>query len=412
MWLLSGVLLLGAAIVSVLQVWRSPMLTVELGVTREVDASLPLGEWSLVRLHLTSNGAHGLDLEIFDHVPGHAETESLPARLHIPAADEAVRAAVEYRLRPTRRGDFSIGRAELWRRSTGDLVRKRCFIGESQNFRVLPNFRPVLTQGLAGLEARLVNLGVHLQRKRGDGLEFEQLRDYRSGDSMRHIDWKATARRGQLIARQYQEERNQQVVLMLDCGRRMHAREGDLTHFDHILNAVLLLAYIAIRQGDAVGLQAFAGAPRWLPPVRGAAALGQVLHALHDLQTTDQQADYVTAAAELAKQQRRRALVVLMTNIRDEDTGDLLTAIHALRQRHLVLVASLRERELGALTDQPVDDLASALEVSSSHLYLAARRKAHARIRSAGAFVLDVEPQDLPASLVSSYVDIKRAGRL
>jgi uncharacterized protein (DUF58 family) len=304
------------------------------------------------------------------------------------------------------------GTVEVWRGSTLDLLRRRHRIGAGEQVRVLPNFRPILVQGLAGLEQRIAESGMHLQRRRGEGLEFQELRDYRDGDGQRLVDWKATARRGKLISRQYQDERNQQIVLLLDCGRRMHAREGDLTHFDHVLNAALLLSYVAVRQGDAVGLQAFAGERRWLAPAHGVGAVNRMLDALHDLQTTNESPDYSAAAAGLMERLRRRALVLLLTNLRDEDAGELMPAVLALRRRHLVLVASLRELALGRLRDQPVSDHRSALEVTAAHHYLAARHQAHAAVRSAGALILDVEATSLPLALVARYLDIKRAGQL
>lgn len=404
-WQVFGLAALAATVISAAVIARTPALTVE----RQVLPSLPLGEWSDVGLRLESEAAYDLRLEVFDHYPTSAELEGQPASVTVPAASAL---ELTYRLRPRRRGDVRFGRVEIWRRSALDLVRRRLRLGAPERVRVLPNFRPVLVQGLAGMEERVAQSGIHLQRRRGEGLEFQELRDYRDGDSMRQIDWKATARRSKLISRQYQDEQNQQIVLLLDCGRRMHAKEGDLTHFDHVLNAALLLSYVAIRQGDAVGVQAFAGQERWLPPTRGPGTLQRLLDALHDLQTSTESPDYLGAAMELMARQRRRALVLLLTNLRDEFAAELLPAIQVMRRRHLVLVASTRELALARLRDQPVTDHRSALAVSAAHLYLAARRGAHTQVRGAGAFILDVEPPDLPLALVARYLDIKRAGQL
>lgn len=404
-WVVGGGLILAAVIAAAIEIARTPPLT----ATRTVPGSLPLGEWTEVRLRLASEARRELRLEIFDHYPTSAELDGLPVTLTIPARRGV---EIDYRMRPRRRGVAPFGTVEVWRGSTLDLLRRRHRIGAGEQVRVLPNFRPILVQGLAGLEQRIAESGMHLQRRRGEGLEFQELRDYRDGDGQRLVDWKATARRGKLISRQYQDERNQQIVLLLDCGRRMHAREGDLTHFDHVLNAALLLSYVAVRQGDAVGLQAFAGERRWLAPAHGVGAVNRMLDALHDLQTTNESPDYSAAAAGLMERLRRRALVLLLTNLRDEDAGELMPAVLALRRRHLVLVASLRELALGRLRDQPVSDHRSALEVTAAHHYLAARHQAHAAVRSAGALILDVEATSLPLALVARYLDIKRAGQL
>ena len=405
LFLSSGLALMGMVLVSAVRLARLPLPMVE----RRVAPSLSLGEWSEVTLRFEAPGDQSLDLEIFDDYPVHAELEGLPCTLHLAAGTTVEQT---YRLRPRRRGPADFGRVEVWIRSPGDLLRRRAWVGHPATVRVLPNFRFALQKGLAGIELRLAQLGVHLQRRRGDGLDFKELRDYREGDSLRIVDWKATARRGQLVSRQYQDERNQQIMLLLDCGRRMHAREGDLTHFDHVLDASLMLAWLAGRQGDAVGFQTFAGDERSLPPVHGAQALSRLVDAMYDLSTTSQSPDYPAAAARLMALQRRRALVVLLTNLRDEDSAEMIQAVRSLAQRHLVLVASVRERALRQMSEQRIGRFESALEVASTHLYLQHRHQAHEKLRSEGAFVLDVEPQDLPAALAHRYLEIKRAGRL
>ena len=405
------VLWLSAAI----QLRRMPLPTVR----REVAPSLPLGEWTEVSLRFEAPEGARLVFELFDHYPTSAELDGLPATIRLEGdrqreepGDQGTETVQRYRLRPRRRGAASFGPVEIWLRSRGDLLRRRAFIGEGEHIRVLPNFRPVLLRGLAGVEHRLAQLGVHLQRRRGDGQDFKDLRDYRYGDTMRIVDWKATARRGRLVSRNYQDERNQQLFLLIDRGRRMHAREGDLTHFDHVLDACLFLTWVAGRQGDAVGLQTFPGDERHLPPVQGPRATSRILDVIYDLETSNESPDYQEAAARFLEGQRRRALVLLLTNLRDEDAGEIVLAVRSLSRRHLVLVASVRELSLRHLSSQPVVGFESALEVSVTHLYLEARRRAHEAVRAAGAFIIDVEPQDLPASLVHRYLEIKRAGRL
>ncbi|MEM8932638.1 MAG: DUF58 domain-containing protein [Acidobacteriota bacterium] len=421
-WRIGGGLVILAVLFALWELRRRPKLVVQ----RQALPNWPLGEWTEVHLDLSIDPAarrraRPIGVDLFDHYPVSAELEGLPQTVEIartPSVESATPGTtsetlrVTYRLRPRRRGEVRFAEVEVWHRSTFDLLRRRHAFGSSEIVRVLPNFRPILLQGLAGLEENMARQGVHLQRRRGEGLEFQELRDFRPGDTLRQVDWKATARRGQLISRQYQDERNQQVVLMLDCGRRLHAREGDLTHFDHVLDASLLLSWVAARQGDAVGFQAFAGDRRWLPPTRGAFAVERVVDALYDLQTSLESPDYQAAAARLLERQRRRALVLLITNLRDEDEDDLLPMLHLLRRRHLVLVASLRERALGAMRDQPVRGFDAALAGAAAPHYVAARRRTHDAVRAGWAFVLAVEPQVLPWSLVARYLDIKRAGLL
>jgi uncharacterized protein (DUF58 family) len=380
------------------------------GVEREVRGALPLGQWTPVRLRLANAGAAAMAVEVFDHYPVEAaEVEDLPRRLRVPAQGWA---ELTYRLRPVERGDRRFGRVEVAVASPAGLWRRTVRAGAEETVRVLPDFQAVAGYALLAVEDRLGQMGVRLQPRRGEGLEFHQLRDYRRGDALRQIDWKATSRRGKLISRDYQEERNQQVVFVVDCGRRMRARDGELGHFDHVLNAVLLVAYAALRQGDAVGLLTFAGAERWMPPRKGPAALPEVMRHLYDLEATHRPPDVQEAARRLAAAQRRRALVVLVTNLRDEDDPEMAPALALLRPRHLVLLASLRETALDAALAEPPERFDDALLTASVHHYLAAREASRERLRAQGVLSLDVLPAELPVALLNRYLEIKRSGAL
>jgi uncharacterized protein (DUF58 family) len=376
---------------------------------REVAATLPLGVWVPVRLRLDNASDAALDLEVFDHHPVDADAKGLPRRLRLPPGGWS---ELEYRLRPRERGPAAFAPAEALVRSPLGLWERRLRVGEGEPVRVLPNFRPLLGYTLMAVEDRLADLGIRLHPRRGEGTEFRELREYRQGDSPRHVDWKATARRQKLTTRDYQDERNQQVVMLIDCGRRMRAREEGVSHFDHVLTAVLLLTYAAARQGDAVGLATLGGEARWLAPVKGRAATAAVLTAVHDLATYAEAPDYVAAAAALQARLRRRALVMVLTNLRDEDAGELIPALALLRRRHLVVLASLRERALGEALAGEVRGFREALTAAACHHYLEARERAHEQVRALGVLTLDVEPERLPIAAVNRYLEVKRSGLL
>ena len=179
-----------------------------------------------------------------------------------------------------------------------------------------------------------------------------------------------------------------------------------------MLNAALLLTWAAVRHGDAVGLSTFGGETRWVPPLKGPTAMSAVLQAVYDLPTTRDASDYLAAAIRVAALQRRRALVVLVTNLRDEDSEDLVPALRMLGSRHLVLLASLRERVLQEVQAQAPNDLTQAVLLAAAHGYDQARRQAHERVAGRGVLTLDVDPERLPVALVEKYLEIKRRGLL
>ncbi len=418
---------LGLLLVALFDGWMGRRLP-ELAIERRLPGVLPLGVWSDVKLRvrfgrdkLTTDradpnastaegeGSLGGTARVFDHPPEAFEFVGLPRPAAVLGGGWS---EISYRVKPNQRGDHRFRGTEVQRRSPWRLWFCRQKIDDDQLVRVLPNFRPVSGYAILALENRLGQMGIRLTRRRGEGLDFQQLRDYREGDSPRQLDWAATARIGKPISRQYQDEKDQQLVFLIDCGRRMHARDGELSHFDHVLNAVLLLTYVALRQGDSVGFLTFAGADRWLPPQKGAAAMNTVLERVYDLQTTTAPSDYLAAAEKLAILQRRRSLVVLVSNLRDEDSSELLPALRLLRTRNLVLLASLREHSLDTALQQPIHTLDDAIDVSAVHHYLAARERAWEAVAGQGVLTLDTEPEDLPLRVVNRYLDIKRSGAL
>ncbi len=384
---------------------RLPALQVE----RSAPESWALGIWQTVRLRLHNHSQHTWRVEIFDHYPRQAELSGQPQTSHLPAQGWVEQ---QYQLRPLHRGDAAFGQTELRLDSVWGLWQRRCHLGTPQAVRIYPNFAAVAHYALLATDHHLSHIGVWLKRRRGEGTEFHQLRDYRPGDSLRQIDWGASARLRRFIAKEYQDERDQQILFVLDCGRRMRVREAELSHFDHALNAMFLLAHVALRQGDAVGLRCFSGSERHFSPTKGQMALRHLLQQTYDLEPTLQAADYLQAAQAVLQHQRKRALVLFISNVQDEDVSELAPSIKLLRQRHLVVFASLRETALDHLNAQPVRDFPAALTLSAAQLYLQARQQAHDALRQPGVHLLDITPDQLPVALINLYLTIKRSGQL
>ncbi|WP_411378598.1 DUF58 domain-containing protein [Pseudomonas sp. MPB26] len=379
-------------------------------VQRQVPGSLALGRWGEVRLALEHDFLQPLTVQVFDHVPDGLTVESIPQPIDLRPGE---RSELGYRVRPLRRGHFSFSRCEIYLPSPMGLWSARRFIEANDATRVYPDFARLYGAQLLGVDNWLSQLGVRQRQRRGLGLEFHQLREFREGDSLRQIDWKATARQRTPIAREYQDERDQQIVFMLDCGRRMRSQDDELSHFDNALNACLLLSYVALREGDAVGLCTFAGdQPRYVAPVKGSSQLNLLLNAVYDLDTTRRTADYQAAASQLLARQKRRALVVVVTNLRDEDDEALLTAVKRISRQHRVLVASLREEVVDQLRQAPVQTLPEALAYSGTIDYLNTRNQLHDRLSAQGLSILDTLPSELGPALVTRYLGWKKAGAI
>jgi uncharacterized protein (DUF58 family) len=394
------------------------MLVVDAGVllppssvqgTRGFPGSMPIGEWREVQLRIRNAGKLRLHCEVFDHYPAHCEQEGLPARIAIAPEGWT---ELRYRVKAQARGAAEFGRIELRLYSPLRLWQKRVFTGSSHGVKVYPNFAALSKYALLATDNRLSQIGVLRRRRRGEGLDFDQLREYQEGDSLRKIDWKASQRMNKLISREYQDERDQQVVFLIDCGRRMTAVDDETSHFDHALDATLLLAYVGLRQGDSVGLLTMNGPARYLAPSRSAAAVNRILAAVYDLQPGAMAPDYYSAAVNLSRRLRKRALVVIITNLRDEDDDTLAPGLRLLQRRHLVVLANLRERVVDDTLSGPTRDFNDALTRAAAAEYRLARDAAFNRLRREHVVCLDVEPQKLAIALVNQYLDIKVSGRL
>jgi uncharacterized protein (DUF58 family) len=384
--------------------------------TRVLPSAFALGSERIVKVAIEHDGSDRWVGEMFDHFDPSVVALGLPARLELPPGK---RVELSYPVTPTRRGEIEFAPVELKLRSRLRSSELFVRIGERQTRRVFPDFGEVVRYAWLASDRRLQEIGIKTYRQRGEGTDFKQLAEYRHGDSVRHIDWKATQRIGKPIIREFQDERDQCILLLIDCGRRMRAddRHGGVgaAHFDQVLNAVMLLAYVALKQGDSVGALTFGvppGTERLFAPRKGSHALNALMGELYGVQPTPSHSDYVAAAQDLLRRQSKRALVIVITNFRDEDASELGTALELLRSRHLVLLASLRERVVGELIAQPLASGDAALDVASAHLYEQARRDAFRRLAARDALMVDAEPERLGIELVNRYHAAKRAGKI
>jgi uncharacterized protein (DUF58 family) len=393
-----------------IRAWRKTSVT----MTRRLPAAFAIGARRSVQVAIDNAGTHAWRCALHDHTDPTLLTNGMPVPLTL---GRGKRLETAYTVTPTARGEVTLAPADVRVRSRLGFCELRERLGTTDVRRVYPDFAQVARYAWLAGDRRLQEIGIKTYQLRGKGTDFKQLSEYRLGDSVRHIDWRATLRVNKPIVREYQDERDQCVMLLLDCGRRMRAddRKGAIgtSHFDQVLNAVMLLTYVALKQGDAVGAMTFgtpAGDERSIAPRKGAQALNGLMSQLYDVQPTPTHSDYLAAAQQLLDRQRKRSLIVVITNFRDEDSTELTHALRLLRARHLVLLASLRERIVGELATQPLISGDAAIEVAGAHLYEQSRRDAFNRLASRDGLMVDAVPERLGVELVNRYSAIKRAG--
>lgn len=404
-WLAAGLLvglvaLLDLAVLSCLR---------RVAVERVLPGRFALNRPGVVRITLVNRGRWPARVRVFDGIPDVAEALQMPWDGVVPGHAHL---RIEHDVRVLQRGRALFTPVHVLRASWLGLWARATRVGGLDEAHVYPDYEPVVRFALLAMDDRQSQMGIVRKNRSGMSRDFHQLRDYHRGDGLAQIDWKASSRHMKMISRDYQEQRDQTVVFLLDTGRRMRAMDGELPQFDHCLNALLLLSYVALRQGDSAGVLSFGGTERWLAPVKGAHSMSVLLNHLYDYQTTPHPSDFREAARRLLTRQRRRALVVVLTNLRGEDGAEMVPALQELGRRHLVLVANLRERLIDERLARRVTTLDEALVFGATRQYVEERRKLCGLLESHGILTLDATANELPVALANRYLAIKASGRL
>ncbi|MGI9243419.1 MAG: DUF58 domain-containing protein, partial [Verrucomicrobiales bacterium] len=275
LWQWASLALVATAFVDALLVMTHKRLQVD----RLLPGRCALGVDTEVELTIRNPAKTGLAISVHDGVPLESEAREQPWTGDVPARGFTT---VIYPIKLLRRGRVQFGQTQILAHSPLRLWDRKFLAGEAGHISVYPNYEPVVRLALLSIENLENQMGIVRKNHQGLSRDFHQLRDYHEGDTLNQIDWKASSKRQALISREYEEQRDQNIILMLDSGSRMRAMDGDLPQFDHCLNAMLLLAFTALRQGDNVGVMGFGGSDRWLPPVKGQHAMTTILNHLYD----------------------------------------------------------------------------------------------------------------------------------
>ena len=366
-----------------------------LGVSTDVQATLTNRSWLRKRVRL------------YDGLPDDCEHEQYPYEgLLAPGEYAEISGSLTFK----KRGELTITAAYIEVMSPLSLWWRSGRLGEEVRVKVYPNYVPALNYGLLATSDRVQQMGIIKKKSRGLSKEFHQLRDYQDGDQLNTIDWKATSRMGRMISREFQEERDQNVLLVTDCSFRTRAVDGDLPLLDHLLNAKILISYMAIKQGDKVGMMNFgvpAGQHRILPAVSGQSGMSKVLNHVYDYQSSKSYGEYETLAKRILSQPRKRSLVVILTNLRSEDQHGIVEALRLLGQKHLVLLASVRETAVAEILEQPVTTPAQANKYIGATAYEQDAEQIVETLTQQGIAVVRSPIESFAVDLANRYLDLR-----
>lgn len=385
---------------------RRTMLAVE----RHAGRSASLAKTHPVSLVVVNQGRRGFAVAIRDGAPH--ELNPQPAEFDLRLAPRS-RATLHYVLRPSRRGAFTLDRVYVRAISRLGLWQRLLEYPAETVVNIYPDMQQLSQYALLARTNRLRLLGVRHTRRIGHDHDFERLRDYAIDDNYKHIDWRATARRRKLTVKDFQTSQSQRIIFLLDCGRMMTNEAAGLTLLDHALNAMLMLGYVALRQGDSVGMISFSDdIHSFVPPRGGMNQMNRLLHASFDRFPQLTESRYDLAFRYLAAHCRKRSLVVLLTNVIDEvNSNQMERYLTNLVGRHLPLGVWLRDRRLfeavEAEGDPHVASDARLWRAAAAADILAWRHQVLADLQLKGVLALDVFPEQMTAPLINRYLEIK-----
>jgi uncharacterized protein (DUF58 family) len=402
-WVLlaDGVLVL-VALLDLLSLPRRKQLRLE----REGPSILSVGATNPFRLTIHSRCRRPLFVNVTESYPASMDLRGMPAAAWVRGRGKLT---FKYKVLPTRRGAFDVGRLYLRANSVLGLWKRQFKLSLDHPLKVFPDVKALNTYALLARRNRIDLMGFRKTRGRGSDVEFDRLREYQQDDDYRRIDPFASARYRKLITREYEVSRNQNVFFMVDCSRLMAAESSGLSNLDHALNATLMLSSLALDMGDNVGLMAFDDEVRSLMPLTaGMRSKTAVLYTLYDLHTSPAEADYEKAFVTLNRRVRQRSLVVLVTNVMDTASFDLLRPhLRILLRRHLPLVLLMRDADLFELADAPPQSVQGFFERGAAAELATWRERMAADIQRMGALVLDLDPAQTTPELINSYLRIK-----
>ncbi len=382
-----------------------------LKIRRQVPAVLRQAKLFYVELSLLNQSEYAASFQIIDSPPVEFTGPAKPLVLRLPSRREITQS---YSLKSYRRGSFAFG--AVFYRVSGPLglIQRQGKVALPQNVQVLPDLTGEGSRDLQIVLAGALQAGRRRVSRRGEGREFESLREHLRDDDFRHIDWKASAKRNKLITRQYETERDQRLMILIDTGRLMSPRIGDYRKLDYAINAAIHLAQVALHKGDLVGYAVFNDELRaYAEPKKGQAQVSHLVRSLTPLQATRYESDYAAVFHHVLKHCSRRTLIVCFTDLGDAHSANsLLQGALPLVPRHLPVIVTVSNSEILAVTRKlPENEFEAYRHVAAMEIWNDYQRTLRG-LRSRGLASVSVPAEELSTATINEYLRIKESARL
>jgi len=376
-------------------------------VSRVADPQLSIGVGNKIALRVSNPFARPLRAVLVDGVPASFDVDRRRLATVVAPAEQT---DLEYVTRPRHRGSFQFGDVALRVRGPLDLVEKQGRVATAAPANVYPDLHEIRRYEVTLRRGLAYDAGQRRARIPGAGTIFERLREYTPDDDPRSISWSATARRGRPITVEYETERQQRIQILLDAGRMMSSTLGGLTKLDHAVNTALMLSYVATVRGDEVGLLGFADTVRaYAPPRRGRRQFLRLTEELKRIEVTTTEPNYRAAFEFLRGRSGRRSLVVLFTDLVDEEASRaLVAAVTRLAGHNLVLCCLLADPQLAEVASRVPTTTTQLFERVVAEDVRDARARALAILRRRGVHTIDVAAEHLTVATIQRYLELKK----
>jgi uncharacterized protein (DUF58 family) len=379
--------------------------------TRVIPEKLSNGDQNRITVKLQNYYTIPVFVTVIDEIPEQFQVRDFSIDKKIKASSELV---INYELRPTERGEYHFGQLNIYTKTLFGLVARRYSFSHNAMVPTYPSFIQLRKYDLMAMNNNLHQYGVKKVRRLGHTMEFEQIKDYVLGDDLRTINWKASAKRNQLMVNQFQDEKSQPVYSIIDKGRVMKMPFNGLTLLDYAINASLVISNVALKKQDKAGLFTFSNkVENRVVAERRTSQMNLILETLYNVKTNFKESDFGQLYANVKRNITHRSLLLLYTNFETLDSlNRQLPYLKGLAKNHLLVVIFFKNTELNQLIEQKAETIQQAYDKVIAEKFAFEKRLIVNELKKYGIYSILTTPEDLTIDTINKYLEIKARGLL
>lgn len=376
---------------------------------RQVTDKLSNGDENPIQVKVTNQYLFKTDIKLIDELPFQFQKRDFNVESTLKSGDKK---SFAYAVRPTERGVYSFGNLNIFASSPIGFLSKKYTFDENREVPVYPSFLQLRKYDLLAFSNRLMEYGIKKIRRIGHTMEFEQIKDYVQGDDIRNINWKATAKKGQLMVNQYQDEKSQPVYSVIDKGRVMKMPFNGLSLLDYAINATLVISSIALKKNDKAGLFSFSNTiENRVAAERRSSQMNLILETLYNLKTNFVESDFSRLYIDVKRNLPQRSLLLLYTNFETVDAlHRQLPYLQAISKQHLLVVIFFENTELVHFANQKASSTQEIFEQTIAEKFIFEKQLVVNELRKYGIQTILTKPEDLTLNTINKYLEIKAKG--